>query len=119
MKTLKTALVVVGAVMTLTPQSKAQTEIRTYMCKSDHGSYPIVLDIIDNDEGKAVGGTITWRDKTFRDLKQIEGCTYRYLATRDNGVTADLCTSAQGVADLTITQPQHPAAKFNCQMLNR
>lgn len=120
MKALKTGLLVVGAVMTtLTPQSKAETEIRTYMCTtSDHQSYPIVLNIIDNDEGEAIDGTMTWRGKTFRDLKQVEGCRYRYLAKHDDSF-ADLCTSAQGVSDLTITQPQHAAAKFNCQMLNR
>lgn len=84
--------------------SPALADSYTYMCRvpRDHNSYPVTVDE-DN-------GTLTWRGAVFRNLKQVEGCRVKYQATSD-GVTAELCTATQGVADLTIGK-----ASFDCQM---
>jgi hypothetical protein len=54
--------------------------------------------------------TITWRGKTYSNVKVGEGCRYDFRTTT-NGVTVDLCTATQGAADLTIGN-----SKFDCQM---
>jgi hypothetical protein len=97
----KTVTILIACIMSL---SVAHAETYTYMCRvpSDHKSYPLKLDI-DN-------ATLTWRDKTFRNLKQVEGCRYKYQATRA-GMTAELCTATKGVADLKLGN-----ASFDCQM---
>lgn len=91
----------------------AHANTYTYMCRVGQTSYPVKLTTPDEANGSLSGGTITWRNEMFRDVKLGEGCRYNFVATR-NGVTVELCTSTHGSATLTIGKDT-----FDCQMKDK
>jgi hypothetical protein len=109
-KLLRTAYIVTGTIIAAT-SAHAAAVTYTYMCQDHHKTYPVTL----NDPGTSdmcdpETCTITWRGKTYPNVKLGEGCRYDFRTT-DNGVIVDLCTATQGVADLAIGNK-----KFECQM---
>lgn len=106
---MKKILASVALAATLATPAMAGTY--TYMCRVNHKSYPVTLRLpLEEQDDFTEKGTITWRGTTFTNVKQGEGCKAEYTAT-NNGVTIDLCTATQGVADLKIGH-----ATFDCQM---
>ena len=109
---------IAAAVIALSAVSAAHAETYVYMCKVGHTPYPVTVD-----EEKA---TLTWRDETYTDLTEGDGCRYSFVATH-NGVTATLCTSTQGVADFVIghdhaldcQMPDNPSPQVYRQWLRR
>jgi hypothetical protein len=70
--------------------SMARAEVYTYEC-----------------QGRAVklddtAGTIAVNGRVFSNADLIDGCRYNFRATDKDGSTAELCTSTQGYASLTI-----------------
>ena len=105
MKTIITTAAILAAITTA-----AHAETYTYMCRVGHKSYPVRVTTPNEANGSMSGGTITWRGMVFQNVKLGDGCRYNFVATRD-GVTAELCTATQGVADLKIGKDT-----FDCQM---
>jgi hypothetical protein len=97
------ATATLASALMATIATSVHAESYTYMCwvPNDHKVYPLRV----NEDNR----TLTWRGTIFQNLRAGDGCKYKYLATR-NGVTAELCTATQGVADLTIGE-----ATFDCQ----
>jgi hypothetical protein len=93
-----------AAIATALSATSVDAESYTYICRvpSEHKSYPVKIDI-DN-------ATLTWRGTTFRNLRQGDGCRYKYEATA-MGVTAELCTATQGIADLKVGK-----TSFDCKL---
>jgi hypothetical protein len=94
----------------------------TYMCRVGHKLYPVTVTTPNEGDSSSLdvkkrgtlsGGTITWRGKTFPNVKETGDCKANFVATRD-GVTVELCTATQGVADLTVGKDT-----FECQMPGR
>jgi len=78
----------------------------TYLCRDHQKVHSLKITEAEN------GGTITWRGKTFHNLKTVEsGCKEEWTAS-DDGVTANVCAATQGVAGLKIGDET-----FDCQML--
>jgi hypothetical protein len=102
----------VATAMAVAMIEAAHAATYTYMCRDHHKLYPVTLDTgkDDNCDGATTSCTIMWRGTKFQNVKQGEGCRAEYLAT-ENGVSVDLCTATQGVADLKIGN-----TTFNCQM---
>jgi hypothetical protein len=102
----------VAAAMAVAMIQAAPAATYTYMCRDHHKLYPATLDTGKDDscDGATTSCTLIWRGSKFQNVKQGEGCCAEYLAT-DNGVSVDLCTATQGVADLTIDK-----TTFKCQM---
>ena len=81
------------------------------MCRVGPKTYPVTVTAPDEADGFSLeGGTITWRDMVFENVKLGDGCRYNFAAMRD-GVTAELCTATQGYANLKIG-----AVTFECRM---
>jgi hypothetical protein len=112
MKNFLTTVIATAAVLAATA-AHANTYI--YMCRVGHASYPVTLTTPDeeNAEGDESMNGGTWRGTVFHNVRLAEGCRYNFVATRD-GVTAELCTATQGVADLKIGK-----ATVECQMRAR
>ena len=100
----------------------ASAKTYTYMCRVGHKLYPVTVttpnegdssSLDEKKRGTLDGGTITWRGKTFPNVKETGDCKANFVATRD-GVTIELCTATQGVADLTVGKET-----FECQMPGR
>ena len=105
---MKLAIATAAVLAAITTAAHANTY--TYMCRMGHKSYPVKVTTPNEANGSMSGGVITWRGTVFQKVKLGEGCRYNFVATRD-GVTAELCTATQGVADLKIGK-----ATFECQM---
>jgi hypothetical protein len=105
----------IAAVAVLSIASTAHAKTYTYVCRVDYKLYPVTLTTpYEREDGSGLGGgTITWRGVTFRDVKWEDDCHAKFTATRD-GVTVELCTATQGVADLTVD-----GDTFECQMPGR
>ena len=103
-----TTKLLIGAIaatgLALATPALAAAETYTYTCKANHKTSPVKLDMDY--------ATLTWRGTVYRDLKRVVCDQAGYQAISE-GVTAELCTATQGVADLTIGK-----ATFECQ-LNR
>src|SRR5262249_35196035 len=100
----------------------AHAKTYTYMCRVDHKLYPVTVttpnegdssSLDEKKRGTLSGGTIMWRGVTFRNVTETGDCKANFVATH-NGVTIELCTATQGVADLTIGEDT-----FECQMPGR
>jgi len=94
----------------LTTASGAHARTYTYMCRVGHNSYPVTVTTPNETSGGLGGGTITWRGVTYPNVKSGDDCKAQFTATR-NGVTIELCTATQGVADLRVGKDE-----FACQM---
>jgi hypothetical protein len=114
---MKTWLITLATTVALVGPASARTY--TYMCQVNDKSYPVTLttpyekdssSVDATRRGSLSGGTITWRGVTFRNVKWEDDCHAKFTATRD-GVTIELCTATQGVADLTVGKDT-----FECQM---
>ena len=75
-----------------------------YMCRVGHKSYPVAVNGPDDCDGASC--TITWRGKTFPNVKNVEGCKAEYA-----GDGIDLCEQTKGVAKLTVGKDT-----FDCRM---
>src|SRR5262245_17054605 len=97
-------LIALATTVALTGPAAAGTY--TYMCRVGHKLDPVTVttpnegnssSLDEKKRGTLSGGTITWRGKTYRDVKETGDCKANFVASRD-GITIELCTATQGVA---------------------
>jgi hypothetical protein len=107
---MKTLLLAVTALV-LTTAAHANTY--TYMCKVGQKSYPVTVTTPYEESGGPQGlggGVLTWRGKTYPNVKEGEGCKANFTVSRD-GTNIELCAATHGYADLTVN-----GAEYACQM---
>lgn len=98
-------IILIAAWAMITTTSCGWCATYNYRCTAPQGhhEYPAALD--------DVAHTLTWRGKTFHDLRfgELGHCHYNF-ATKNRDVK--LCGATQGLADLTIA-----AKSFDCQQV--